>query len=117
MPLEPGQFAEVLEICPAAREVKEGDATLVLLSDLLLPDGCQPAMTRALLWPTPRDGYSSRLFFSQRIAPAAKVNQQALNWNANSVRILEENWHAFSWQTRGGQRLAQMIGQHLQALR
>jgi hypothetical protein len=117
MTLDPSQFAEILEICPAAREVKEGDATLVLLHDLRLPDGCQPATIRALLWPAARDGYSSRLFFSQRITPVAKANQQPLNWNANGVRILEENWHAFSWQTRGGQRLAQMIGQHLQALR
>ncbi len=83
-----------------------------LLPNLSLPDGRVPSVVNGLLCPSQRDGYPSRLYFSSRIEGG-----KATNWNASDVRILERNWFAFSWKTRDGLRLAQMIGAHLDGLR
>jgi hypothetical protein len=91
----------------------EGGVTYFLLPGLMLPEGCAPSSTDALLCPTPRDGYNSRLFFANRIQ-----SRQSLNWNAVGVRIFERNWNAFSWQvSRQGLRLTQLVSAHLGALR
>ncbi len=91
----------------------EGGVTYFLIPGLALPEGCNPSRTDALLCPTPRDGYNSRLFFADRVQ-----SRQSLNWNAVGVRILERNWNAFSWQVnRPGLRLAQLVSAHLRALR
>jgi hypothetical protein len=60
-----------------------------------------------------RDGYESRLYFS------AQINSRtARNWNINGLKILDRTWFAFSWKTeQTGLRLAQMVLEHLSALR
>ncbi len=117
MALVDNQFGELLEICSGATQHQEGGRSYVLLPGLRLPEGCEPFEVGALLCPEPHDGYSSRLYFAVQVRPAGKENTTALNWNANSVRILEKNWHAHSWRTPAGLRLAQMLTIHLKALR
>ena len=105
------QVAELKLLCPDASEVQEGGCSFLLLPGLHLPDGCSPARIDALLCPTARDGYPSRLVFAEKIQTKAQRN-----WNASGVRIAERNWHAFSWKTNANLRLAQMVAAHLRAL-
>lgn len=106
------QVRELATLYPNVSRSAEGGFPYFLIPQLRLPDGCVPEQVDALLCPTNKDGYASRLFFASQIKC-----DKALNWNANSVRILERNWHAYSWRTREGQRLAQMVAMHLGALK
>src|SRR6266446_1213842 len=54
------QVAELKLLCPGVCEVKEAGCILYFLPGLILPDGCNPARTDALLCPSARDGYASR---------------------------------------------------------
>jgi len=92
--------------------IEEAGAQYILIPGLVLPKGCAPVKVDALLCPTARDGYSSRLFFAQRV-----TGPKPLNWNASGVRIGEGNWHAFSYRIgASAKRLAQMVSSHLTAL-
>jgi len=106
------QVVELKLLCPDVSEVEEAGCMYLLLPGLYLPDGCIPARTDALLCPTARDGYESRLFFADRIEC-----KFVPNWNADGVRIVERNWHAFSWKISANLRLVQMVAAHLRALR
>jgi hypothetical protein len=105
------QIEELRALCESISQCDEGGHTYLLLSKLRLPDGCQLALVDVLLCPMEREGYASRLFFAEKVG-----TREARNWNT-SVRILERTWHAFSWRTQKGLRLAQMIAAHLKALR
>lgn len=107
----PEQLEELLRPYPGVHEAQEGGVTFYLLPSLAMPEGCQPATVDALLCPVPRDGYESRLFLATRVTCA--VGQ---NWNSE-VRLFERTWHAASWRTRAGLRLAQMVSAHLDAFR
>jgi len=49
------------------------------------------------------------IYFATQVAP-----QVARNWNGQ-VRVLERNWHAFSWRVETpGLSLAQMVSRHLE---
>jgi hypothetical protein len=111
MELETEQIDELRPLCKSIARADEGGFTYLELRGLQLPDGCQPALVDALLCPMEREGYSSRLFFAERISSRATPN-----WNA-SPRVLERNWQAFSWRTPKGLRLAQMVATHLGGLR
>jgi hypothetical protein len=110
------EVAELFELSPGAKQFHEGGFTYFFLPGLHLPAGCEPGQVDALLCPMQRDGYVSRLYFSAQVRPAGVENRSALNWNG-SVRILERNWHAHSWRTPLGLRIAQMLAIHLKALR
>lgn len=114
MEFPPAQLEELRQLCGDARQHEEAGFTYFFMPQLNLPDGCEPATVDALLCPMSREGYNSRLFFASQIKPAHTTT--ALNWNANSVRILEKNWHAYSWKTPGGLSLLQMVAVHLKAL-
>lgn len=106
------QIDELKRLFPDVLQGEEAGVTYFLLPQIHLPDGCTPARTDALLCPSPRDGYSSRLFFAEQIQTS-----KALNWNASGVRILERNWNAFSWKLDAPNlRLVQMLSLHLKAL-
>jgi hypothetical protein len=108
------QLDELKATFPGVAIAEEGSLTYVLFEELVLPTGCSPANTRALLCPSPRDGYPSRLFLSQKIDHKG----QGQNWNAAGVVILGERWWAVSWNTHcADQRLVNMVGSHLQAFR
>lgn len=105
------EINELKTIAPALSQAQEGGYTYILISGLVLPDGCIPATVDALLCSQPKDGYHSRLFFAEPIA-----GSPVRNWNGN-IRVLDRNWHAISWQTQPGLRLAEMLSVHLKALR
>lgn len=104
------QIAELKRLCPDLKQFDEAGRTYLLLLGLNLPTGCSPQRVDALLCPTERDGYASRLFFAERIESTA-----SLNWNAAGVRIGERNWHAYSWKVGPDLRLLPMIAAHLRA--
>jgi hypothetical protein len=112
MSLPEDQIAEVKQLCPHVQLHEEAGRSYLLLPGLNLPDGCSPASVDALLCPSERDGYPSRLFFAEKVK-----SPKELNWNANGVRIAERNWQAYSWKTKPILRLIQMIAAHLRALR
>lgn len=106
------QIEELKRLFPGAAGAEEGGCAYFLIPAAILPAGCSPAATDLLLCPGARDGYPSRLFLGERVQCPKK-----LNWNATGVRILERNWHAFSWKVnRAGLRLAQLVAAHLGAL-
>ena len=105
------QINELKDLFPNIQACDEGGVTFFLIPELDLPESCTPIKVDALLCATPRDGYESRLFFSQIVQ-----TPKQLNWNANGVRILERNWHAFSWKTPPSLRLSQMVAIHWKGL-
>jgi hypothetical protein len=106
------QEAELVRHYPGAGAASDGGVTYYLLPNLELPQGCSPARLDALLCPTNRDGYESRLFYSSLVSGCPDRN-----WNGRDQRILERNWYAFSWRTRAGLRLSQMVQAHLHGLK
>jgi hypothetical protein len=98
------QIAELRQLCPDLMSATEADCPLFVLPQLSLREGCSPSSVDALLFPVPRSGYPFRLFFAEKIA-----TPKTLNWNANSERILERPWFAFSWKIEEKLRLAQMV--------
>jgi hypothetical protein len=106
------ELDELLELCPEVEASEEAGVIFYFLPQLEMPTGRSPARVDALLCPSPRDGYSSRLFFAEQVSGGIK----ALNWNGQ-IRVLERNWCAVSWRTPPGLRLAQMVAIHLEAFR
>lgn len=105
------QVQELKLLAPGLSRCEEGGYTYFLLPSFPLPTGCRPERTDLLLCPVPRDGYTSRLYYADRV-----VCHTSLNWNG-AVRVLERNWHAFSWRiNQHDLRLAQMVVTHLRAL-
>ena len=105
------QIVELLRLFPGTQRAVEGGNTYFLIPDLEMPPGCTPARLDVLLCPSARDGYASRLYFSQKVEGGPPQN-----WHVSGVRILERNWHAFSWRTREGLRLIQMVLAHVGGL-
>ena len=83
-----------------------------LMPNLVTPKSCVPDRVDALLCPSARDGYTSRLFFARQVAeplPAKLERQRRQDRRAELARIFMEN--------RGvTRRLAQMVSSHLSAL-
>lgn len=100
-------------ICPELSLGEESGTEYILIGKLILPEGCTPECVDGLLCPTPRDGYSSRLFLSSEVAH----HGQGKNWNAKGVLILGKRWWAVSWKTPEEQTLLQMFQNHLIAFR
>src|SRR5947209_272789 len=111
MSLPDDQVAELKVFYPEVLSAKEGGITYLLLPSASLPSGCSPLRMDLLLCPFERDGYPSRLYFSERVNCP-----KGLNWNSG-LRVLERNWFAFSWKIAPGLRLLQMVQEHLRALR
>jgi hypothetical protein len=109
----PAEQIEELRLVHSDLEMaEEGGVTYLLLKNLQLPGGCSPSTSDALLCPTARDGYESRLFFATQIQSGKSVN-----WNGQ-VRILDRNWFIYSWRLNSGPlRLAQILSMHLLAFR
>src|SRR5713101_4471851 len=105
MQIPPDQIEELKAAFPTAFSAEEGGSTFFLIPNFELPAGNSPAVVDVLLCPTAdRHGYPSRLFFAQQVK-----SPKALNWNTNSVRILERTWYAYSWKVnQPGLRLMQL---------
>ncbi|TAM83469.1 MAG: hypothetical protein EPN47_05000 [Acidobacteria bacterium] len=103
---------EIRSLCPGLKQLTEGGVDYVLLPALRLPDGCTPCVVDCLLVLGSRDGYDTRLYFSQVV-----TSPQGRNWNSQNIRILERNWFAYSWRIPTGLRPIETLLAHLQALR
>ena len=77
---------------PDAELVGDGEKKYVLLPTLIVRHGAETKVITALLRPwTNGDGYTTRLFFSERFTAKGS------NWNV--FNILGRTWHACSWQS------------------
>jgi hypothetical protein len=98
---------ELEALCGKATVYNEGGRRYILLEHLELPDGCISGP--ALLCPQEHEGYLTRLFLA---SPQPKGN----NWKV--LRILDREWHTWSWQgIAADQRLVQILAGHLRGLR
>jgi hypothetical protein len=107
------QISELDQVCGGgAKEYSEFGLDYILLPALRLPQGCIPGIVDALLSLSPRDSYPTRLFFAQQIQ-----SKNPLNWNGQSVPILQRTWFAYSWNyvTNDGRPL-EVLANHLKAL-
>ena len=110
----PAEEIEALkQYCASISAADESSITYLLLAGLKLPNGCAPASVDALLCLGERDGYPTRLYFAERVDTPSKV---ALNWNASGVRILERNWHAYSYKAMRAGTLVELLVEHLKPL-
>lgn len=109
------QIQELKACFPNVAIGKEGDIEYLLLPQCQLPDGCEPPVLDALLCPTSRDGYPSRLFFAEKVIHKGKGQ----NWNPKkSVVILGREWWAISWKiAHGNERLLSKVIAHEEALK
>jgi hypothetical protein len=106
------QINELKKIAPDLSIAQEGGFTYILIKNLHMPTGCEPAVVDALLCPMPKDNYQSTLFFAAKITGCPQRN-----WNRENVRILGSNWFAISWRTQANMRLMEMVQVHLNAMR
>jgi hypothetical protein len=105
------EIDELKRYCAAVAAAEESGCTYFRLEGLALPEGCSPPSCDALLCPTARDGYESRLFFS-----APVQGRYSRNWTG-PVRILDRNWYVFSWRvSTPNLRLAELVVRHLEGL-
>jgi hypothetical protein len=105
------QVDELRQFCSEVLQSEEAGKIYYLLKDLKLPPGCVPDKIDALLCPTERDGYPSRLYFAQQV-----VSPNRPNWT-QPMRILDLTWAVYSWRLNvTGQTLAQVLVNHLRAL-
>jgi hypothetical protein len=105
------QTEELIKFFPNVKQATEGGIIYFLLQDHAVPEGCIPQKVDLLFCSMPRDGYNSRLFFSEQITTPTQQN-----WNAVNVRILNSNWFAFSWKVAEELTLLQMLTSHLDSL-
>jgi hypothetical protein len=107
----PDELEELQAVCSSAKALTDGPLSLVHLAKLMLETGGQLIeMPEALLCLSGHQGYMTRLYLSQ---PAPK---SGLNWQVETV--LGRSWHTWSWQgIAQNQRPAQILAQHLKALR
>ena len=102
------ELQELRLLCPGAREIPEGGVTYIFLPGIKHPAG--QGTLDALLCPEQHGGYSTRLFLSEPISGRGN------NWSTHT--ILSRTWHTWSWnQVAINQRLAEILAQHLRALR
>lgn len=111
--IEPAEIEELRRVSPDARELTEAGLRYVYVPQVRLPNGAAPAIVDCLLSLDARDGYPTRLFFSQQVSVAGKT----FNWNGGA-HIAGRNWYAFSWNNvNGALRPVQIFLAHLDALR
>ena len=100
---------ELRDICPDATIMSEGGYTYVYLPRLRLGQHDIILVREGLLCPQARDGYATRLFLSEPVP--GKGN----NWTRH--QILDKTWHTWSWNHVPAGRPAQVLAQHMAALR
>lgn len=114
MPFSDEQVEAMKVHCASVASCSQGTIEYLLVAGLRLPN-CNPDVVDALLCFGDRgEGYATRLYFAERVAPARVIT---LNWNANGVRILERNWHAFSWKVPLGLSPEATLLEHMKPLR
>jgi hypothetical protein len=108
MPRPADEMDDLKRMCPGAQEMPEGGIEYVFLPGLKHP--CAPGALDALLCPQQHSNYPTRLFLS------AVIPGKGNNWSTHT--ILSRTWHTWSWNNvPANQRLAEILAQHLRALR
>jgi hypothetical protein len=108
MPRPADEMEDLRLMCPSAQEMPEGGVEYIFLPGLKHP--CAPGTLDALLCPQQHSGYATRLFLS------VPIPQRRSNWTTHV--ILSRTWHTWSWKdVQSNQRLAEILAQHLRALR
>lgn len=103
------QIEELKRYCSKLSTFSEASVVFFQLEGLHLPPGCKPDICTGLLCPAERDGYPSRLYFSEQV-----ISPYTRNWNVSNARIGEKNWFAFSWKIDlPNPTLTQMLVAHL----
>lgn len=103
------QIEALKNYCSKLSAFVENGVTFLHLEGLRLPRGCTPESCDALLCPSERDGYPSRLYLSVQVSSGC-----TRNWNVSNARIGEKNWYAFSWRVAlTAPTLTQILIEHL----
>jgi hypothetical protein len=101
---------ELKLVCGDVSVVTECGVDLVFLTRLVLPEGCTPRETSALLCTGQHGGYSTRLFLTTIICG------KGANWTQHV--IIGKIWYTFSWnQVPANLRPAEILAEHLRGLR
>lgn len=95
---------------PDVQKIEESGYVYIYIPGLKMPPGCIPQITDALLCPQSHSGYTTRLFFKERIQ-----GPKQLNWNGE-VFVLGQKWYAFSFNNIANMPLLEMIMNHLRGL-
>jgi hypothetical protein len=110
--IEAAQITALKTLYPKLSVASEGGVEYIRIEEMTLPAGATPRVVTALLCPTARDGYTSRLFLSEQISHSGK----GTNWNPSTGTVLlGQKWWAVSWQTQAHPTLIAMVLDHLRA--
>ena len=106
-------LGELQKIFGGAKVMQEGGIDYVFLPELEIITSQATYRLDVLLCPTQHpSGYMTRMFLAEPLHGSGQSN----NWTEH--RILERNWHSWSWQNvPATQALAQILAAHLRALR
>jgi hypothetical protein len=114
MSLDLRQVEELKGYYSDLKLVEDGGVEFIFISPFPLPAGCSPTLVDALLCPSKRDGYPSRLFVSAKI----EHKGPGQNWNPQTAAIIAgRQWWAVSWKTADNQTLLGMVLAHLEAFK
>jgi hypothetical protein len=99
-------------ICPRAAVMGEGGIDYIFLPSITVRTNLGNHAIDALLCPTAHPtGYMTRLFLAKPLPGCGQSN----NWG--QFRILERDWHSWSWQNVPATLTpAQILAAHLRAL-
>lgn len=100
------------KVCSGAEIMHDGGIDYIFLPQLTIIVSKVAHKIDALLCPSQHpSGYMTRLFLSAQFQGSGQSN----NWN--QFRILERNWHSWSWQNvPSTQAPTQILAAHLRAL-
>ncbi|NJA08331.1 hypothetical protein HC024_21765 [Methylococcaceae bacterium WWC4] len=101
------------KVCDGAKVMPESGIDYIFLPELEVITTQTSRKIDALLCPAQHpSGYMTRLFLAEPFPGSGQSN----NWTQH--RILERNWHSWSWQNvPATQSPAQILAAHLRALR
>ena len=111
--ISPAHMEELRNICAGVKVMAESGIEYIFLPNLTVVTNAATQELDALLCPSHHpSGYMTRLFLSAPFRGAGQSN----NWTEH--RILERQWHTWSWQhVSANQAPAQILAAHLRALR
>jgi len=103
-------------VSAGAVAMSEGGDHFVYLPGLHLEIGERVRVVDALLGLCRMNGYSTRLFLSERMDERSTIGGQPANWTAHM--LFGRQWHSWSWQgVPRSQAAIQVLREHLEALK
>lgn len=111
--ISPEDLNGLLTICHDPKVMQEGGIEYIFLPELEFFTNQTSRKMDALLCPSQHPtGYMTKLFLADSLQGSGQSN----NWTQH--RILERNWHSWSWQNvPATQTPTQILAAHLRALR